>query len=372
MNNPEYLEKDFYAVLGVPKDASAADVKKAYRKLAQKHHPDANPGDRAAEERFKEIGRAYSVLSDPKQRAEYDEARRLVGTGAFPGGFGGGFPGGFGSRVRVEDLGGGLGDLFGNLFGRGQQTARRGRDVDSEVTLGFEEAVRGATIPLQLTGPAPCHVCNGSGARAGTLPRPCPTCHGRGTITRDQGLFGLSSPCPTCQGRGTVIDDPCTNCGGRGSEVRTRELKVRIPSGVSDGATIRLKGQGEPGQAGAPAGDLIVKVHVSQHPLFGRRGHDLTITVPVTFAEAALGTELKVPTLDGPVTLKVPPGTQNGRTFRVRGRGVPGTARRLLGDLLVTVEVAVPERLSRKERDLLREFASLSDKSPRAHLGMDR
>jgi molecular chaperone DnaJ len=374
VNNPEYLEKDFYAVLGVPKDASAADIKKAYRRLAQKYHPDANPGDRAAEERFKEIGRAYGVLSDVKKRAEYDEARRLVGSGAFPGGFGGGFPGGFGgNRVRVEDLGG-LGDLFGNLFGggRGQQTARRGRDVDSEVTLGFEEAVRGATIPLQLTGPAPCHVCNGSGAKPGTLPRPCPTCGGRGTITRDQGLFGLSSPCPTCQGRGTVIDDPCPNCGGRGSEVRTRELKVRIPSGVSDGATIRLKGQGEPGQAGAPAGDLIVKVHVTPHPVFGRRGQDLTVTVPVTFAEAALGTELKVPTLDGPVTLKVPAGTQNGRTFRVRGRGVPGAARRLTGDLLVTVEVAVPEKLSRKERELLREFASLSDTSPRAHLGMDR
>jgi molecular chaperone DnaJ len=376
VNNPEYLEKDFYAVLGVAKDASAADIKKAYRKLAQKHHPDANPGDTAAEERFKEIGRAYSVLSDPTKRAEYDEARRLLSSGAFGGGGFGGFPGGFGGgggRVRVEDLGG-LGDLFGNLFGGGrtQQAARRGRDVESEVTLGFEEAVRGATIPLQLRGPAPCHLCGGSGAKPGTLPRPCPTCNGRGTVTRDQGLFGLSSPCPTCQGRGTVIDDPCPNCNGRGSEIRTRELKVRIPVGVNDGATIRLKGQGEPGRAGAPAGDLIVKVHVTPHPLLGRRDQDLTVTVPVTFAEAALGTELKVPTLDGPVTLKVPAGTQNGRTFRVRGRGVPGTARRPAGDLLVTVEVDVPERLSRKERELLREFAALSDSSPRDRLGMDR
>jgi molecular chaperone DnaJ len=375
MNNAEYLEKDFYKVLGVSKDASPADVKKAYRKLAQKLHPDANPGDKTAEERFKEVGRAYAVLSDPKKRAEYDEARRLLGSGAFGGGFpGGGFPGGFpgGTRVRVEDLGG-LGDLFGNLFGggRSQTAARRGRDVESEVTLGFEEAVRGATIPLQLRGPAPCHTCGGSGAKPGTLPRPCPTCNGRGTVTRDQGLFGLSSPCPTCQGRGSVIDDPCPTCNGRGSEIRTRELRVRIPVGVSDGATVRLKGQGEPGQAGAPAGDLIVKVHVTPHPLFGRSGQDLLITVPVTFAEAALGTELKVPTLDGPVTLKVPPGTQNGRTFRVRGRGVPGSGRKHGGDLLVSLEVAVPEKLSRKERELLREFASLSDRSPRTHLGVD-
>ncbi len=370
MSNQEYLEKDFYKILGVSKDASAADIKKSYRKLAQKLHPDANPGDQAAEERFKEIGRAYGVLSDPKKRAEYDEARRLLGSGAFGGGFPGGFPGG--TRVRVEDLGG-LGDLFGNLFGGGRNRtgARRGRDVESEVTLGFEESVRGATIPLQLRGPAPCHTCHGSGARPGTLPRPCPTCNGRGTITRDQGLFGLSSPCPTCQGRGSVIDDPCPTCQGRGSEIRTRELRVRIPAGVSDGATIRLKGQGEPGQAGAPAGDLIVKVHVTPHPLFGRSGQDLIITVPVTFAEAALGTELKVPTLDGPVTLKVPAGTQNGRTFRVRGRGVQGTGRRNTGDLLVSLQVAVPEKLSRKERDLLREFASLSDLSPRNHLGVD-
>jgi molecular chaperone DnaJ len=382
VNNPEYLEKDFYAILGVAEDASASDVKKAYRKLAQQLHPDANPGDKTAEERFKEVGRAYSVLSDPKKRSEYDEARRLVRSGGF-GGFGG-FPGGSGGygnqRVRVEDLGdlgdlGGLGGLFGNLFGGGrnqQRAARRGRDVESEVTLGFEEAVRGATIPLQLRGPAACHTCHGTGAQPGTLPRHCPTCQGRGTVTRDQGLFGLSSPCPTCQGRGSVIDHPCTTCDGRGTEVRTRELRVRVPAGVSDGATIRLKGQGEPGATNAPAGDLIVKVHVTPHPLFGRRGQDLTMTVPVTFAEAALGTELTVPTLDGQVTLKVPAGTQNGRTFRVKGRGVQGNGRgKQSGDMLVTLQVAVPEKLSRKERDLLREFASLSDVSPRSHLGMD-
>ena len=258
-------------------------------------------------------------------------------------------------QPRAEDPGE-LGDLFGDLFGsrQSQTAARRGRDVESEVTIGFEEAVRGATFPIQLRGPALCQTCRGSGARPGTLPRPCPTCNGRGTVTRDQGLFGLSSPCPACQGRGSVIDDPCPTCQGRGSEVRTRELIIRIPVGVNDGATVRLKGQGEPGQAGAPAGDLIVKVRVTPHPLFGRSNQDLTITVPVTFAEAALGTEVKVPTLDGPVTLKVPAGTQNGRTFRVRGRGVPGA-----GDLLVSLQMAVPEQLSPEQREALRHFRSV-------------
>jgi molecular chaperone DnaJ len=375
LNNQEYFEKDFYAILGVPKDASQQDIKKAYRKLAQQYHPDANPGDRAAEERFKEIGRAYGVLSDLKKRSEYDEARRLLGAGVGRGGFPGGFGGGR-QRVRFEnldDLGGfgGLGDLFGGLFGggRSQQAARRGRDVENEVTLGFEEAARGATIPLKLTGPAPCHTCRGSGAKPGTLPKPCPTCGGRGTVTRNEGLFGLSSPCPTCHGSGTQIDEPCPTCHGSGSEVRSRELRVRVPAGVNDGATIRLKGQGEPGRQGAPAGDLIVLVHVTPHRWFGRRGQDLTITVPVTFVEAALGTELKVPTLDGAVTLKIPPGTQGGRTFRVKGRGVPASGRKPAGDLLVTVQVAVPPKHSRKARDLLREYEAVSDFTPRSDLG---
>ncbi|HKE98234.1 MAG TPA: molecular chaperone DnaJ [Actinomycetes bacterium] len=373
--DPEYFEKDYYATLGVAKDASQQEVKKAYRKLAQKLHPDANPGDASAEERFKEVGRAYSVLSDPKKRAEYDETRRLVGSGfgrRFPG-FGGG---GASQRIRVEDFGD-LSDLFGGLFGQGGATPgrrtppRRGRDVESELTIGFEEAVRGVTVPLQLRGPATCRTCHGTGARPGTLPKPCPTCGGRGTVTSNQGLFGLSSRCPTCQGTGTVIEEPCVTCQGTGNEVRVRELRVRIPPGVRDGGSIRLRGQGEPGLAGAPQGDLIVRIHVAPHPLFGRQDNHLTMTVPVTFAEAALGTELKVPTLDGPVTLKIPPATQSGRTFRVRGRGVPAGGRRAAGDLLVTVSVAVPTRLSRKERELLKEFDSISEESPRAGLGIE-
>jgi molecular chaperone DnaJ len=379
VTDPEYFEKDFYATLGVAKDTSPQDIKKAYRKLAQQLHPDANPGDKAAEDRFKEVGRAYAVLSDPKKRAEYDEARRLAasGRGGFPG-FGRGGSGG-GTRVRVEDFGdlGDLGDLFGGLFGDraaqpGQQrrNPRRGRDVESDLTVGFEEAVKGVTVPLQLRGPSPCSTCHGTGARPGTLPKPCPNCGGRGTVTSNQGLFGLSSRCPNCQGAGTIVEDPCPTCKGSGSEVRTRELRVRIPPGVRDGGNIRLRGQGEPGQAGAQPGDLIVRVHVTPHPLFGRDGDNLTLSVPLTFAEAALGTELKVPTLDGPVNLKVPAGTQNGRTFRVRGRGVPAT-RRPAGDLLVTVSVAVPTKLSRREKDVLAEFASLSDESPRAGMGID-
>jgi molecular chaperone DnaJ len=379
VTDPEYFEKDFYATLGVAKDTSPQDIKKAYRKLAQQLHPDANPGDKAAEDRFKEVGRAYAVLSDPKKRAEYDEARRLAasGRGGFPG-FGRGGSGG-GTRVRVEDFGdlGDLGDLFGGLFGDraaqpGQQrrNPRRGRDVESDLTVGFEEAVKGVTVPLQLRGPSPCSTCHGTGARPGTLPKPCPNCGGRGTVTSNQGLFGLSSRCPNCQGAGTIVEDPCPTCKGSGSEVRTRELRVRIPPGVRDGGNIRLRGQGEPGQAGAQPGDLIVRVHVTPHTLFGRDGDNLTLSVPLTFAEAALGTELKVPTLDGPVTLKVPAGTQNGRTFRVRGRGVPAT-RRPAGDLLVTVSVAVPTKLSRREKDVLAEFASLSDESPRAGMGID-
>jgi molecular chaperone DnaJ len=373
VTDPEYLEKDFYATLDVPKEASQQDIKKSYRKLAQKLHPDANPGDKTAEERFKEVGRAYAVLSDPKKRSEYDEARRLVGNygrGGFPG-----FGRSGGQRVRVEDFGD-LGDLFGGLFNQGAGTAqrpgsRRGRDVESELTVGFEEAVRGVTVPLQLRGPAPCHTCHGTGAKPGTLPKPCPTCNGRGTVTSNQGLFGLSSRCPTCQGVGTVIEDPCPTCNGTGSEVRVRELRVRIPSGVKDGGSVRLRGQGEPGQAGAAAGDLIVRVHVTPHPLFGRDGDNLTLTLPLTFAEAALGTELKVPTLDGAVTLKIHAGTPSGKILRVRGRGVPASGRRSAGDLLVTVLVAVPAKLSRKERDLLREFASLSEDSPRAAMGIE-
>ncbi len=379
--NRDWVEKDFYEVLGVSSDASADEIKRAYRKLAQKYHPDANPDDPKAEERFKDISEAYATLSDPEQRKEYDEVRRLVESGGFggfggPGGFGG--AGGFGGqRVRVEDLGdllgglGGLGDLFGfgGAGGRaGRSGPRRGADLTAELYLSFEDAVRGATTTVSVRGEAPCSRCRGSGAEPGTPVRACPTCGGSGTVAQNQGLFSFTQPCPQCHGSGKLIDKPCSQCRGTGTEVRTRNIKVKIPAGVKDGATIRLRGKGAPGRNGGPPGDLLVHVRVGRHPLFTRRGNDLLITVPVTFTEAALGTKVEVPTLDGKtVTLKIPAGTSSGKTFRVRGRGVH-PAKGKPGDLLVKVEVVVPRKLSREEKKLLEQLATYETSDVRAHL----
>ncbi len=375
--NRDWVEKDFYEILGVTKDASAEEIKRAYRKLAQKNHPDANPGDTAAEDRFKQISEAYSVLSNADKRTEYDEVRRLVESGGFRGFGGAGGPGGFGGfggqRIRVEDLNdlfgglGGLGDLFG--FGGGGRGAgpRRGPDAAAELHLGFEDAVRGVTTTVSVRGEAPCSRCGGSGGEPGTSVTTCPTCRGAGQVAQNQGLFALPQPCPQCRGAGRIIETPCTNCHGRGAEVRTRRIKVRIPAGVKDGATIRLPGKGGPGAQGGPPGDLLVTVHVASHPIFKRKGNDLTVTVPVTYTEAALGTKIEVPTLDGSVTLKVPSGTASGKTFRVRGRGVD-PERGKAGDLLVRVEVVVPRRVSRDEKKLLEQLATYEDEDVRAHL----
>jgi molecular chaperone DnaJ len=380
VSTKDFLEKDFYKTLGVPKDAKAEDIKKAYRKLARQHHPDKNTGDAGAEERFKEISEAYDVLADDKRRAEYDEARTLFGSGGFrrpgPGGAGGGpvFDMGdlFGQAGAGPGGAGGLGDILGGLFGGARtRTAgpRRGADVESEVTLSFAEAVEGVTVPLRMTGEQPCPTCHGTGGRDGALPRQCPICLGTGQTTRNQGGFAFAEPCRECRGRGLVVDDPCPTCHGSGRAASTRTLNVRIPAGVRDGQRIRLKGKGAPGERGGPAGDLFVTVHVRPHRLFGRKGDNLTVTVPVTFAEAALGGELKVPTLGGsPVTLKLPAGTANGRTFRVKGRGVTrrdGTK----GDLLVTVEVVVPAKLSGPAREAVEAFRqATADHDPRAGL----
>ena len=366
--NREWLEKDYYAVLGVAKDASQADIKKAYRKLAQEHHPDANAGNKQAEERFKEISSAYDVLGNAEKRKEYDRIRQMAGSGfRFGGGPGGG--------ARFEDLGfdvGGLGDIF-DLFGAGRpggaRRARRGADLAAEVRVSFEDAMAGTTVPLRLSGAARCSTCGGSGAKPGTQVRTCPECGGAGQVAVDQGFFSLSRPCPRCGGRGQVIEDPCPTCRGTGATTATRTLRVRIPAGVEDGARIRLSGRGEPGPPGGEAGDLYVTVRVSPHPFFGRRGPDLTLTLPITFPEAALGAQVKVPTLNGAVTLKVPAGTAAGRTFRVRGKGAPkrGGGR---GDLLVTVQVQVPSKLSKQERDLLKRFHEVHGESPRSGLGV--
>ncbi len=375
----DWLEKDYYEVLGVPEDAGEKEITRAYRKLARQLHPDANPNNPEAEERFKEVSAAYDVIGDPEKRKEYDEIRRLgpMAAGFGPGaGAGGPGPGG-GFSFRVDDLGdlGGLGGLFGDLFGGGagrgprQRAGRRGADLETELHLSFEDAARGVTTAVNLTSDAPCTTCHGSGARPGTQLATCPTCEGRGVVEDNQGLFSFSQPCRSCGGRGAVIEDPCPTCGGRGTERRPRQVKVRIPAGVDDGQRIRLKGRGEPGRDGGPAGDLYVVVRVAPHRLFGRQGRDLTLTVPITFAEAALGAHITVPTLEGqPVTLRIPAGTSSGRTFRVRGRGVPSPGG--VGDLLVTVEVAVPKNLSAAEREAVQALADAATASPRAHLGV--
>jgi molecular chaperone DnaJ len=369
----EWFEKDYYKVLGVPESAGQKDITRAYRKLAKENHPDANPG---REERFKEISAAYDVLGDADKRKEYDEVRRMgpVGFGNGAGGFGGA-PGG--ASFRVEDMGD-LGDLFGGLFGRGRggrggaqrgTGPQRGADLEAELHLSFEDAVHGVTTTVNLTSEATCSVCAGVGAEPGSNPRPCPTCGGAGVVNDDQGFFGFSTPCTTCAGRGRLIDTPCHNCHGSGVERRPRTVKVRIPAGVQDAQRIRMKERGGVGRHGGPAGDLYVTVHVGTHPLFGRKANDVTLTVPVTFPEAALGADITVPTLEGgPVTLRIPAGTRSGRTFRVKGRGVPHG--KGAGDLLVTVEVTVPAKLSDAERRAVEELAAASDTSPRAHLGV--
>lgn len=362
----EWLEKDYYQTLGVSSTATDKELTRAYRKLAKQYHPDANP---ASEDKFKEISAAYDVLGDAAKRKEYDEVRRLGAAGFGGGGFGG--PGG--STFRVEDLGD-LGDLFGGLGGFGGRRSRgagprRGADVEAELHLSFEDAVRGVTTSVNVAGEARCETCHGSGAAPGTQPVTCPTCHGTGALQDNQGLFSLSRVCPQCSGRGTIIETPCPTCRGTGVTRRTRSVKVRIPAGVEDGQRIRVKGRGAAGRANGPAGDLYVVVHVDGHPVFGRRGKNLTLTVPVTFAEAALGTTVTVPTLDDPVTLRIPAGTASGQTFRVKGRGVPSGGRRGGGDLLVTVEVTIPKKLTDEQRSAVEALARVSDAAPRDHLG---
>ncbi len=367
----EWLEKDYYAVLGVSKDATPKDITKKYRKLARELHPDANPGDTAAEDRFKEVSSAYDVLGDETKRAEYDELRRLgplggAGSGGFRGG--GGFDPGQGAD---------LGDLLGSMFGRGSRRGggatgpTPGADLETELHLSFLDAVQGRTTSVHLTSEASCRECKGSGSAPGTRPQTCGQCHGRGVLDDDQGFFSFSRPCPSCGGRGAIITDPCPNCAGSGTERRPREVRVAVPAGVKDGQRIRLAGKGEPGRNGGPKGDLYVRVHVAGHDTFGRRGNHVTLTAPITFAEAALGARVTVPTLGGPsVTLKIPAGTPTGKTFRIKGRGVQG--KKTKGDLLVTVEVMVPTELSDAERDAIEALAAADTSSPRAHLTSER
>ena len=379
---PDWAQKDFYAELGVAKTASADEIKKAYRKLARANHPDSNPGDTAKHEKFKRVAEAYDVVGDPEKRKKYDEMRSLYAGGGSPGGFSG--AGGQGG-VNFEDLfgaaggagAGGLGDMFGDLFGGGggyrrqsRPRAQKGNDVETTATIGFNDALDGVTVSLRLSSDAPCPDCSGTGGKPGTKPRVCPECDGAGYVVSSVGgAFSLNETCPRCGGRQLIYDEPCPTCHGSGHGVSARTIQARIPAGVKDGQRIRLRGKGQAGVNGGPAGDLYVTVKVTPHRVFGRKGDNLTVEVPISFDEAALGAEIKVPVLGGaPVTLKIPAGTPTGRTFRVRGKGAPrkdGTR----GDLLATVEVQVPAVLDPAAREAVEAYrAAMAGKPLRANL----
>lgn len=372
MSTKDWLEKDYYKVLGVSSDAKPEEIKKAFRKLARQFHPDQNTQNPEAEAKFKEVSEANSVLGDEEKRKEYDEARRLFGGGGFRfprAGQGGANPEDFFTTFNSGDQAN-LGDIFGGLFGGGAQRRpsrgpRRGADIEGEVTLDFADALAGSTVSLQTSTDAACGTCRGTGARPGTQPTVCRACQGSGMQTSTTGgMFAVSEPCRECRGRGMTVADLCPDCAGSGRARATRTMQVRIPAGVTDGQRIRIKGKGGAGENSGAAGDLYVLVHVRPHKLFGRKGDHVTISVPVTFAEAALGAEISVPTLDGgPVRLRVPAGTPNGRTFRVHGRGAKD------GDLLVTVEVQVPKQLSEEAKTALLAYAAqASEADPRVEL----
>jgi molecular chaperone DnaJ len=364
-----------YDTLGVSKTATADEIKKAYRKLARQHHPDRNPGDADAEDRFKEVQGAYDLLSDDEKRKQYDRF------GAENGRRPAGGPGaGAWENVDFGDFD--LGDIFGSVFNRGgggaggargraqQQRGQRGADVEAVVNLSFEDSLKGVQVTIPVSLETSCHVCGGTGAQPGTSPVICPECNGRGVKAESQGLFSISQPCPRCRGAGTVIESPCANCKGTGRERRTKRYQVKIPAGVKDGTQIRLKGKGEAGYGGGPPGDLIVITRVEPSKLFARRGEsDLEIEVPVTYPEAALGAQVEVPTPYGErVSLKVPAGTEDGKLLRVRGHGAPKLKGGGKGDLIARLHVAVPKKLSKKQKEALEALRKASNDDPREAL----
>ncbi len=353
-----------YEVLGVPKTATQDEIKKAYRKLARQYHPDRNPDDSAAEEKFKEIQGAYDVLGDAEKRKSYDTTGSF-GRGGIPGDGSGGWTNVFTHADFADVLGGVFGGGSRGTRGRRRTAAMPGRDVEVEVTLSFDDALRGIETRIPVDTESACHECGGSGAKPGTAPRICPECNGRGVKAESQGLFALSTPCPRCRGNGTVIDNPCPNCHGSGRERRTRRLTVKIPPGVKDGTRIKLKGKGEPGFAGGPPGDLHVITRVADSKLYERRGSDLLVGVPVTYPEAVLGTTVEVPTPEGKVSLKVPAGTQDGKLFRIRGRGAPNLNGSGKGDVLARVRVTVPTKLTKAEREAVEKLQKVSRENPR-------
>jgi molecular chaperone DnaJ len=356
------MPESLYDTLGVQKAASADEIKKAYRKLARQYHPDTNQGDKAAEERFKQVQTAYDVLSDDEKRKAYDRFGSTNGRGAPGPGPAGGVNVDFGDFEWAGNLGDILGGRFGDIFGAAGQRGRtrpqpvRGADVETEVRLSFEDALRGAEakVPVELT--VSCSQCGGTGAEPGTAPVICPECNGRGVISESQGLFALSQPCPRCRGNGTVIEKPCSKCHGSGRERRRRTFSVKIKPGVKDGTKIRLKGKGEVGQSGGPNGDLIVVTRVTASDTYERRGDDLVVEVPLSFPTAALGGKVEVPTPEGAVSLKIPAGSEDGKLLRIKGRGAPKLSGKGKGDVLARVRIQVPKRVNKKERELLEEL----------------
>ena len=366
--------KDYYETLGVPKSATADEIKKAYRRLARKHHPDAG----GSEEKFKEVGQAYEVLSDKEKRAEYDQFGAYFGGNVPPGGGGqggpagrpGGAPGAGGFQYTNVDMGD-LGDLFGNLFGGGmpggatmggpaqtRTAAQRGRDLTYEVSLTFDEALKGVSTKVDVQRTESCPTCHGSGAAPGTSATTCPVCQGSGHVAQGQGVFSFSRPCPRCGGSGKIIETPCSTCRGKGQVVRAKPVTVQIPPGVTDGGKIRFKGKGESGIGGGPAGDLYVITRIKPHPYFTREGADVALELPVTVTEAALGAQLEIPTPSGRVKLKVAPGTQDGKVYKLPGKGAARLKGNGFGDMKVRVKIVVPEELNAEQKELLKRFAS--------------
>jgi molecular chaperone DnaJ len=359
---------DYYKALGVDKKATPDEIKKAYRKLARKYHPDRNPDDKEAEARFKEISQANDVLSDPERRRQYDSGTGPFATAGSPGG-------GFGGFGNFDFDASSMGDILSNLFGGGGRSQRsraeRGADLEAQVSISFDQAISGAQVPLQVPMHQSCPTCHGTGAKPGTTPSVCPRCQGRGIETQGQGMFSISQPCSLCGGSGTVIEDPCPTCHGAGAVRTVKRLRVNIPAGVRDGSRIRLAGKGEPGRRGGPHGDLYLITHVAPSPVFTRKGDNLEVQVPLTIAEALNGAEVQVPTLDGVKTLRVRPGTAHGTVQRLRAEGPPklkSGSPPARGDIHYRFVIDVPEKLSKEQKEAVEALAKATDGNPRAGL----